>query len=182
MENIKISHEIRSINENKITMFIPTNTNSKVLYHPKHKVSFVEQIDHQGMMTALKENPKGLKVHLEHNKLINIAKRVEYREVENGIEFDVVLNEGCDELRKKVEANELQVSFGFKALEDTWNKAMNLYHRVVEKLELFEISLVENPAYASSFAECRSLDEMLMEEQRVRIKAKYHLLKLKGDL
>lgn len=172
--------EIRSIEENKITMFIPTNSNSKVLFHPKHKVSFVEQIDHRGMKEALESNSEGLKVHLEHNNLINLASKVEHREVEGGFEFDVVLNDGCEELRKKVEAKELQVSFGFRALQDTWNKVTNMYHRVVEKMELFEISLVENPAYGSSFAECRSLDEMIKAEQLERAKAELFLMKVKA--
>ena len=174
--------EIRNVEDKKITMFIPTNSNSKVLFHPIHKVNFVEQIDHRAMKEALESNSEGLKVHLEHNKLINIASNVEYREVEGGFEFDVVLNEGTEELRKKVEAKEMQVSFGFRCLSDVWNKVSNLYHRVVEKMELFEISLVENPAYGGSFAECRSLDEMLKEEEKLKLKAIYHLLKAKGVL
>lgn len=173
--------EIRGIEEKKITMFIPTNANSKVLFHPVHKVNFVEQIDHRGMKEALEGNSEGLKVHLEHNKLINLAKTVEHREVEGGFEFDVVLNEGCEELRKKVEAKELQVSFGFRAIKDTWNKVTNMYHRMVEKMELFEISLVENPAYGSSFAECRSLDEMIKAEQKQRAEAELFLIKIKGE-
>lgn len=179
MENIKGNYEIRSIKEKEITLFIPTNSNSKVLFHPKHKVKFIEQIDHTGMKQALESNFEGLKVHLEHNRLINLASSVEYKEVENGFEFNVVLNAGTEELRKKVEAKELSVSFGFRALKDSWNKVTNLYHRTVERLALFEISLVENPAYGSSFAECRSLDEMIKAEQLERERAKALLYVMK---
>lgn len=107
--------------------------------------------------------------------LINIASKVEHREVENVFEFDVVLNDGTEELRKKVEAKELPVSFGFRSLDDVWNKVTNLYQRTVKQLEIFEISLVENPAYGSSFAECRSLDKMIKAEQLERERAKAQL-------
>jgi len=177
--------EIRNISdkENKITLFIPTNTNSRVLFHPKHKVNFIEQIDHNGLKESLKSNSSGLKVHYEHQDVINIAKNIKVREIEGkGFEFDIELNEGTEELRNKVKEKELQVSFGFNAIKDRWKKTTkNLYERLVEKLDVFELSLVSSPAYSQSYAEIRSLDEMLKTEKRVKAEAYLYIVKAKAN-
>lgn len=51
------------------------------------------------------------------------------------------------------------MSFGFRSLKDDW-KSMgeNLYQRTINELELFEVSAVRNPAYASSSISNRGMD------------------------
>ncbi|MDT9027882.1 phage major capsid protein [Rossellomorea yichunensis] len=75
------------------------------------------------------------------------------------------------------------MSFGFRVLNDTWKQIGGIYERTVNSLELFEVSVVKNPAYASSSIAARSIeinndpvirnleleDETLNRIQRLRI-------------
>lgn len=41
------------------------------------------------------------------------------------------------------------MSFGFRTIKDSWRLLeTNLYERTIEELELFEVSVVKNPAYS----------------------------------
>lgn len=56
-------------------------------------------------------------------------------------------------------------SFGFRALIDDWSeRADGILERTVSELELFEVSLVKNPAYTQSFVEARSTDYFTVDE------------------
>lgn len=51
------------------------------------------------------------------------------------------------------------MSFGFKVIKDEWKKVKTgLYERVIKDLDLLEVSVVKNPAYASSTIEARGFD------------------------
>ena len=51
------------------------------------------------------------------------------------------------------------MSFGFKALKDSWVKrSTGLYERTIEELSLAEVSVVRNPAYAHSGISARNID------------------------
>lgn len=51
------------------------------------------------------------------------------------------------------------MSFGFKAISDKWRKLTNgTYERIVERLELLEVSVVRNPAYPQSAIAARGLE------------------------
>lgn len=56
-------------------------------------------------------------------------------------------------------------SFGFVAVNDDWEeRADGILERTINELDLYEVSLVKNPAYPQSYAEARSimtLDETL---------------------
>ncbi|MGV3240551.1 hypothetical protein ACEF17_10600, partial [Streptococcus hyovaginalis] len=73
-----MNFEIRSVEENKILMFLPTNSYSKPMKHPTKGITFIEKIPTETMKTALESNSEGLKVHLEHSKLINLASDLEW--------------------------------------------------------------------------------------------------------
>jgi len=50
------------------------------------------------------------------------------------------------------------MSFGFRTIRDSWkNIGGNLYERTIEELELFEVSVVEKPAYTSSTIAARGI-------------------------
>ncbi|CDQ21226.1 phage major capsid protein [Halobacillus karajensis] len=58
------------------------------------------------------------------------------------------------------------MSFGFRTVRDSWKKIeANLYERTIEELELFEVSVVKNPAYSQSTIAARGID--LVEEVKV---------------
>lgn len=51
------------------------------------------------------------------------------------------------------------MSFGFRSISDKWKKLTDgTYERVIEKLELSEVSVVRNPAYPQSAIAARGLD------------------------
>ncbi|WHS73263.1 HK97 family phage prohead protease [Bacillus cereus] len=51
------------------------------------------------------------------------------------------------------------MSFGFRAIKDSWRLLeTNLYERTIEELELFEVSVVKNPAYSQSTIAARGID------------------------
>ena len=51
------------------------------------------------------------------------------------------------------------MSFGFKVVKDNWKSIENgLYERTIEDLELFEVSVVKNPAYSQSTIAARGID------------------------
>lgn len=54
------------------------------------------------------------------------------------------------------------MSFGFRAIKDSWTKMGDVAIRTVEKLELFEVSAVKNPAYTQSQIAARNIE--LIEE------------------
>lgn len=50
------------------------------------------------------------------------------------------------------------LSFGFRSLKDSWTQVNGMAIRTVEDLELYEISLVRDPAYTQSSIQARSIN------------------------
>lgn len=51
------------------------------------------------------------------------------------------------------------MSFGFKVVKDSWKKGVDgIYERMIESLELLEVSAVRNPAYPQSAIAARGID------------------------
>jgi HK97 family phage prohead protease/HK97 family phage major capsid protein len=60
------------------------------------------------------------------------------------------------------------MSFGFRTIKDSWRMIeSNLYERTIEELELFEVSVVKNPAYSQSTIAARSIE--IIEEPEIHI-------------
>jgi HK97 family phage prohead protease len=55
------------------------------------------------------------------------------------------------------------MSFGFRAVKDAWRNMGSHFERTVNELELFEVSVVRDPAYASSTISARGID--LVEDE-----------------
>ncbi|WP_191556122.1 phage major capsid protein [Metabacillus idriensis] len=59
------------------------------------------------------------------------------------------------------------MSFGFRTIKDSWiSKEPGLFERTIEELELFEVSVVKDPAYATSSIAARSIE--IVEEPEVK--------------
>lgn len=50
------------------------------------------------------------------------------------------------------------MSFGFRSLRDSWQKVEGIAIRTVHELELYEVSIVKNPAYMQSSISARNID------------------------
>lgn len=58
------------------------------------------------------------------------------------------------------------MSFGFRTIKDSWKRIeSNLYERTIVELELFEVSVVKDPAYSQSTISARGID--LVEEVEI---------------
>lgn len=55
------------------------------------------------------------------------------------------------------------MSFGFRAVKDAWKKVDGYFERTVNELELFEVSVVRDPAYSQSTISARGID--LIEDE-----------------
>ena len=75
----------------------------------------------------------------------------------------------ADEVREHMIAGDLnQCSFAFVVAEDRWEKMGDgTYIRTILKFDrLFDMSLVDTPAYSQTSASCRSFDEFKEKEAR----------------
>jgi HK97 family phage prohead protease len=59
------------------------------------------------------------------------------------------------------------MSFGFRAIKDAWKKVDGYFERTVNELELFEVSVVRDPAYSQSTISARGID--LVEDVEIPI-------------
>lgn len=60
------------------------------------------------------------------------------------------------------------MSFGFRTIKDSWrNLEAGLYERTIEELELFEVSVVKDPAYSQSTIAARGID--LVEDVEIPV-------------
>ncbi|RKD84118.1 HK97 family phage prohead protease [Sinobaca qinghaiensis] len=59
-----------------------------------------------------------------------------------------------------------KMSFGFRTIKDKWSENVTgVYDRTIEELELFEVSVVRNPAYSQSNIAARGIDIEDAEEE-----------------
>ncbi|MED3036079.1 phage major capsid protein [Bacillus thuringiensis] len=57
------------------------------------------------------------------------------------------------------------MSFGFRSIKDSWKKVEVYFERTIHELELFEVSVVKDPAYSQSSISARGID--VVEEVKV---------------
>lgn len=74
------------------------------------------------------------------------------------------------------------MSFGFRTIKDSWRLLeSNLYERTIEELELFEVSVVKNPAYSQSTIAARGIHLVKDIEVPKEVEA-YNQLKEKREM
>lgn len=87
---------------------------------------------------------------------------------EAGLKFDLDVSRMTPAQLDAAQDGDLQMSFGFRVVEDTWTKrADGLAQRIVIDLELLEISPVVFPAYPDSSAAIRSLKDWEATEAKL---------------
>ncbi|QJX76986.1 phage major capsid protein [Priestia megaterium] len=65
------------------------------------------------------------------------------------------------------------MSFGFRTVKDSWKSVgFNLYERTIEELELFEVSVVKDPAYSQSTISARGIDICFAEDIEIPVESK----------
>lgn len=144
-----------------------TERESELLYSGKRGKWFNEVVK-QGAFTRSLKSGKEIPLLLEHDYEKRLADNksntLTLTEDQIGLRFDAEIRD--KEVYEKVKSKQINnCSFGFLPIEQEFEDVTNLREkRYLKDIELLEISLVENPAYAGSLVEVRNLNE---QEQKV---------------
>ena len=142
-----------------------TNRDSKELYNKDGK--FIEQIKEGVWTKALRKRNIPMLFNHDWSKQIGMnGDNVQLYEDAVGLRFIADIDN--PEVVEKAKAGKLQgCSFGFRALKEKVEKVNGICKRIVEDLELFEVSLLsKSPAYSGCVIECRSKDAEIELELR----------------
>ena len=144
-----------------------TERESELLYSGKRGKWFNEIVK-QGAFTRSLQSNKEIPLLLEHDyekRLAdNVSNTLTLTEDQIGLRFDAEIRD--KDVYEKVKSKQINnCSFGFLPIEQEFEDVTNLREkRYLKDIELLEISLVQNPAYAGSLVEVRNLNA---EEQKV---------------
>ena len=147
---------------------------SEVMYSHKDCKWFKETMQSGVFKRALQKN-QSVPLLLEHDWDKQVAHTndgtLELREDSIGLRFDAVVSE---DTYKEIEKKGItSCSFGFK-INEQQKEPVNtkLEKRYVTNIDLFEVSLVSNPAYVGSLVEKRALEDALKEEEVEEVRKK----------
>ena len=147
---------------------------SEVMYSHKDCKWFKETMQSGVFKRALQKN-QSVPLLLEHDWEKQVAHTndgtLELREDSIGLRFDAVVSE---DTYKEIEKKGItSCSFGFK-INEQQKEPVNtkLEKRYVTNIDLFEVSLVSNPAYVGSLVEKRALEDALKEEEVEEVRKK----------
>lgn len=138
---------------------------SETMYSHQRNKWFKETIKAGTFTRALQKNDS-IPLLLEHDWDKQLAHTsngtLELREDSIGLRFDAIVSEEAYEDIKS--RNITSCSFGFKSNEEVYeNVNPKLEKRYISNIDLFEVSLVANPAYTGSLVEERNLEQALKE-------------------
>lgn len=133
------------------------------------KTKFVEKIS-KGAWTRAINRAKEIHFYAEHDKEKILASTrngsLELREDENGLYMKATISPtswGKDYYQLISDGILQNMSFGFRSIQDKWKNLGTHFERTVNDLDLFEVSVVRDPAYSASSIAARGID--LVEEE-----------------
>lgn len=141
---------------------------SETLYSKQRGKWFKETIKAGTFTRALQKN-SSIPMLLEHDWDRQIAHTangtLELREDAIGLRFDAIVDEDVfNEIQQK---NITSCSFGFKVNEQQFeNVNPKMEKRYISNIDLFEVSLVANPAYVGSLVEQRNMEKALEDMEK----------------
>jgi len=169
MKNIELrvqQFELRSNKDNSLTVkgyVNKTEQFSEVLGATKR---FVEKISKGAFSRAIKDSKKDIHFLAEHDskQILSSTRNGSLALTEDGsglfMEATIVPTSYGKDYFALIDSQILQnMSFGFRTLKDSWKAtASGIYERTIEELELFEVSVVRDPAYSQSTISARGID------------------------
>ena len=138
---------------------------------------FIEQIEPKAFDKALsKTDNVDLLLNHDENRKLGSTKEGNLELFEDNIGLRAICTISDKDVIEKAKKGELRGwSFGFYAEKDKLESVENGYERrVVEELDLFEVSIVDNtknPAYAGTSIEMRDDNEVFIENRTTEFKA-----------
>ncbi|MEH6983957.1 HK97 family phage prohead protease [Priestia megaterium] len=135
---------------------------------------FKEKIAKGAFTKAIQNAPKDIHFLAEHNnKQILASTRngsLQLKEDSQGLWISATIaptSWGKDYYELIKSGIYQNMSFGFRSISDSWKSiGANLYERTISELELFEVSVVRDPAYSQSTIVARSIE--IIEEPEVK--------------
>lgn len=144
---------------------------SETLYSKQRGKWFKETIKAGTFTRALQKNDS-IPMLLEHDWDKQIAHTsngtLELREDAIGLRFDAVVDEDTfNEIQRR---NITSCSFGFKVNEQQYESINpKMEKRYISNIDLFEVSLVANPAYVGSLVEQRNMEQALEDMDKEEV-------------
>jgi len=117
---------------------------------------FIENIPKKVWENAINSNPN-IELLVDHSPYVNVAETMKLETREDGVYAIATLTDKAKTLYNSIKENGASgISFGFKALKDTWNGIK----RTIDEMNLFEISILmtKQPAYNGGYAEVRNIE------------------------
>ena len=118
--------------------------------------AFREVVPKETWQKAINEN---VKFYYNHKPYFELAEKVELRAEEDGVYIYATLKDSEKGLYDAVKDGLITgMSFGFRALKDSFKQVGNYLERTIEDMELFEVSILDKePAYNNTMVEAREL-------------------------
>lgn len=141
---------------------------SETLYSPQRGKWFKETIKAGTFTRALQKNDS-IPMLLEHDWDRQIAHTangtLQLREDAIGLRFDAIVDE--DTFNEIQQRNITSCSFGMKVNEQEFEPVNpKMEKRYISNIDLFEVSLVANPAYVGSLVEQRNMEKALEDMEK----------------
>lgn len=117
---------------------------------------FIENIPQETWQKAIEGN-NDIQLLIDHSPYVNVAESMKFEIRNDGVYAIATLTEKAKTLYNSIKENGTSgISFGFKAIKDTWNGIK----RSINEMHLFEISILmsKQPAYSGGYAETRNID------------------------
>lgn len=136
---------------------------------------FVEKITKGAFSKAIQNSKKDIDFLSDHDSSKFLAstrnQSLSLREDDQGLYMEATITPtswGKDAytlIESRIYQN---MSFGFRVIKDSWKQIeSNLFERTIDELELFEVSVVKNPAYSQSTIAARSIE--VIEEPEINV-------------
>lgn len=107
------------------------------------------------------------------------------REDDKGLAVEIDLPDTSDgrDVRTLVDRGDVSgMSFSFRAIREEWNEATTPPTRTLYELEVYEVSVVSEPAYGGTSVALRSLDEARKDRRQQNFNAAANRVRMKVSL
>jgi HK97 family phage major capsid protein/HK97 family phage prohead protease len=173
---IRFQNTKLNTNEESLTVSGYVNKTEQLSHVLGVTKKFQEKIAKGAFSRAISNSKKEIDFLAEHdNKKILASTRnnsLSLREDNNGLYMEATITPtswGKDYYELINSGIFKNMSFGFRTIKDSWKSiGAGLYERTIEELELFEVSVVRDPAYSQSTISARGID--LIEEIEIPTK------------
>lgn len=137
---------------------------------PSERGNFIEKIKPKAFQRAL-EKAENIDLMLNHERKLGSTTEGNLKLFEDNIGLRAIAEITDTKIIEKAKNKQLRGwSFGFYSEKDTWKEDEGVQKRIIEELDLFEVTIVDdtkNPAYIGTSIETRENKEVLKENRSI---------------